>query len=63
MAQWWALAGFGLLVAWQWLMRAHSSEAFVQRLPAAVLGLLLGLLASLILLSPGNSNAFIDFQF
>ena len=63
MAQWWALAGFGLLVAWQWLMRAHSSEAFVQRLPAPVLGLLLGLLASLILLSPGNSNAFIYFQF
>ena len=63
MAQWWALAGFGLLVAWQWLMRAHSTETFVQRLPAAVLGLLLGLLASLILLSPGNSNAFIYFQF
>ena len=63
MAQWWALAGFGLLVAWQWLMRAHSSEAFVQRLPAPVLGLLLGLLASLILLSPGHSNAFIYFQF
>ena len=52
-----------MLVGWQWAMRPHSTETFVQRLPAAVLGLLLGLLASLILLSPGNSNAFIYFQF
>mgnify|MGYP003620253705 FL=1 len=62
-AQWSALGGFALLVGWQWAMRPHSTETFVQRLPAAVLGLLLGLLASLILLSPGNSNAFIYFQF
>ena len=42
-----------------------SPEAPRRRLRGAALalGLLLGLLASLILLSPGNSNAFIYFQF
>lgn len=58
-----ALGVFGLVVATQWLFRERGPQPLFERLPAPLLGLLLGILLTLIVLSPGDNHAFIYFQF
>jgi alginate O-acetyltransferase complex protein AlgI len=52
----------GLLIA-HWSMRESSIEAVVARLPRGVVGGVWFLMACAIVLTQGNSNAFIYFQF
>lgn len=54
---------FMLLIAMQLAQRRFQLLARLQTLPPILLGLLLGLLLSAIVLSPGNARAFIYFQF
>jgi alginate O-acetyltransferase complex protein AlgI len=56
----WAFAG---VVVVQWSMREREVKEFVAGLPAAALGAALGLLLAAIVLAPGDSHAFIYFQF
>ena len=58
-----AIAAFVLVVAVHWLMRERDLIADTQRLPRPLLGVLLGILLALIVLSPGDNHAFIYFQF
>jgi D-alanyl-lipoteichoic acid acyltransferase DltB (MBOAT superfamily) len=58
-----AAGAFGLVVVVQWLFRERGPIALFERLPAPLLGLLLGVLLSMIVLSPGTNHAFIYFQF
>ena len=58
-----ALAVFALLVLVQALARNTDPERLFRRLPAPVLGVLLAILLALVVLSPGNTHAFIYFQF
>lgn len=62
-AQWLALAGFILVAAVHWLMRERDLMTWLRNLPAPVLGIALGLMLALIVLSPGDNHAFIYFQF
>lgn len=62
-AQGLALAGFVLVVAVHWLMRDRDLMTWLRRLPMPVLGLALGLMLAVIVLSPGDNHAFIYFQF
>ena len=55
--------GFLILIALQLAQRRFQLLARLQTLPPIILGLLLGLLLSAIVLSPGNARAFIYFQF
>ena len=55
--------GFLVLIALQLAQRRFQLLARIQTLPPIILGLLLGLLLSAIVLSPGNARAFIYFQF
>ena len=58
-----ALLAFAGVVAVQWSMRDNDLREFCSRIPAAAIGLALGLLIAAIVLSPGDSHAFIYFQF
>ncbi len=55
--------GFVILIALQLAQRRFQLLTRLQTLPPILLGLLLGLLLSAIVLSPGNARAFIYFQF
>ncbi len=55
--------GFLVLIALQLAQRHFQLLARLQTLPPIILGLLLGMLLSAIVLSPGNARAFIYFQF
>jgi alginate O-acetyltransferase complex protein AlgI len=57
-----ALVTIGLLIA-HWSMRDTSIEAVVGQLPRWVVGSVWFLMACAIILTQGNSNAFIYFQF
>jgi alginate O-acetyltransferase complex protein AlgI len=57
-----ALVTIGLLIA-HWSMRDTSIEAVVARLPRWIVGTTWLLMACAIILTQGNSNAFIYFQF
>jgi alginate O-acetyltransferase complex protein AlgI len=46
-----------------WAMRNRDLKEFCARVPAPAFGLALGLLIVAIVLSPGDSHAFIYFQF
>lgn len=54
---------FLALILTHLLFRNISLEQLVRKTPLFVLALITGLLASLIIISPGDSNAFIYFQF
>jgi D-alanyl-lipoteichoic acid acyltransferase DltB (MBOAT superfamily) len=58
-----ALIAFTAVVAVQWFMRERDVKEFGLRMPAPALGVALGLLLAAIILSPGDSHAFIYFQF
>lgn len=58
-----AIAGFAALVLVHVLGRRTSFEAVAMRLPAPVLALLLAGLLTATVLSPGETHAFIYFQF
>ena len=58
-----ALLAFGGVVAVHWLMRERDLKASIARVPAPLLGVVLGLLLAAIVLSPGDNHAFIYFQF
>src|SRR5690554_1215371 len=62
-AQQLALWSIALLVLGQWWCQRRTLPELLGRLPAPLLGVLLGLLAALIVLSPKESHAFIYFQF
>ena len=55
--------GFLVLIGLQLAQRRFQLLARLQTLPPMLLGALLGLLLTAIVLSPGNSRAFIYFQF
>ena len=55
--------GFLALIVLQLAQRRFLLLARLQTLPPIILGVLLGLLLSAIVLSPGNARAFIYFQF
>ena len=55
--------GFLVLIALQLAQRRFQLLTRLQTLPPIILGLLLGVLLSAIVLSPGNARAFIYFQF
>jgi D-alanyl-lipoteichoic acid acyltransferase DltB (MBOAT superfamily) len=58
-----ALATFAAVVATHWLVGQRDIKSLCLRVPAPVLGVLLGILLALIVLSPGDNHAFIYFQF
>ncbi|MBO9663682.1 MBOAT family protein [Dokdonella sp.] len=58
-----AVAVFALVVAAQASTRNIDLDEVVARMPALLLGLLLAAMLVLIVLSPGDSHAFIYFQF
>ena len=58
-----ALAAFAALVATHWLMRGRDVQQVIQRVPAPILGIVLGIALAMIVLSPGDNHAFIYFQF
>jgi alginate O-acetyltransferase complex protein AlgI len=58
-----ALGAFAALVGIHWMVRETDLQSLLQRIPAPLLGLALGLLLALIVLSPGDNHAFIYFQF
>ena len=51
------------LVAIHWRMRDTSIEAVVQKTPAWLIGLALGVMLFLVIITQGSGNAFIYFQF
>jgi alginate O-acetyltransferase complex protein AlgI len=51
------------MVAIHWRMRDTSIEAVVQKIPAPLLGVTLGAMLFLIIITQGSGNAFIYFQF
>ncbi|MGA7295913.1 MAG: MBOAT family O-acyltransferase [Rhodanobacteraceae bacterium] len=53
---------FGLVVV-HWLFRNIDPIGWLQRIPLPALSLLLAVMAALIVLSPGETHAFIYFQF
>ncbi len=57
------LASFLLLVMVHAIFRNSGPIAWFSRLSAPLLGLLLGLMLAMIVLSPGDNHAFIYFQF
>ena len=58
-----ALLAFAGVVGAHWIMRERDLRELASRAPAPVLGLVLGCLLALIVLSPGDNHAFIYFQF
>ncbi|MBS0556758.1 MAG: MBOAT family protein [Proteobacteria bacterium] len=61
--QWLAIAAFAVVTAVHWLMRERDLKSECARIPAPLLGALLGAMLALIVLSPGDNHAFIYFQF
>ncbi|MCE7950618.1 MAG: MBOAT family protein [Xanthomonadales bacterium PRO7] len=61
--QWLALVAFAVVTAVHWLMRERDLKSVSERIPAPLLGALLGAMLALIVLSPGDNHAFIYFQF
>lgn len=51
------------LVTWQWMWKEKTSVEVISKLPSPLVGVMLGLCLAAIILSPGESNAFIYFQF
>lgn len=62
-AEWVALGAIAALVSGQWLIRDKTLPDLLGRFHPLVLGVLLGVLVALMILSPGDGNAFIYFQF
>jgi len=58
-----ALLAFAGVVAVHWAMRDRDLKEFCLAVPAPAFGLALGLLIAAIVLAPGDSHAFIYFQF
>jgi alginate O-acetyltransferase complex protein AlgI len=58
-----ALGTFAGLICTHWAMRNRDLKQLTGRIPAPLLGLLLGVLLAMIVLSPGDNHAFIYFQF
>ena len=58
-----ALLAFAGVVGVQWALRDTDVKELGMRIPAPALGLALGMLLAAIVLSPGDSHAFIYFQF
>jgi alginate O-acetyltransferase complex protein AlgI len=58
-----ALGVFACVVGVHWIMRERDLKETCMRVPAPVLGAVLGILLALIMLSPGDNHAFIYFQF
>jgi hypothetical protein len=58
-----ALGAFVGVVGVHWLMRDRDLKELGSRMPAPLLGVVLGILLALIVLSPGDNHAFIYFQF
>ena len=54
---------FAALVAVQYAVRGRSVDELFERLPAPVLGATLALLLAGVVLSPGETHAFLYFQF
>jgi D-alanyl-lipoteichoic acid acyltransferase DltB (MBOAT superfamily) len=61
--QMFAVVGFALVTAAHWVMRDRDLMTWQQRVPAPVIGIALGLMLAMIVLSPGDNHAFIYFQF
>lgn len=61
--QWLAIILMALLVVIQWNCKSRELGAMVSRAPVWALSLLMAVMLALIVLSPGESNAFIYFQF
>jgi alginate O-acetyltransferase complex protein AlgI len=51
------------LVAAHWVMRARTLEAVVAHTPPLLVSLVWSLMAFAVVISQGNGNAFIYFQF
>ncbi|MDO3383566.1 MBOAT family O-acyltransferase [Gilvimarinus algae] len=62
-AEWLALTSALGLIAGQWLMGDRQAAEVIVKTPTVLVGLLTGALLALIILSPGESHAFIYFQF
>lgn len=62
-AQTLSMAAFIAVVAVHWLMRDRHLIADTQRIPRPLLGVAMGILLALVILSPGDNHAFIYFQF
>ncbi len=58
-----AVAVFAILILVQWIFRNCDPKQLLQRTPAPLLGIILGALLAMIVLSPGDNHAFIYFQF
>ncbi|MEP6483392.1 MAG: MBOAT family protein [Rudaea sp.] len=58
-----ALGTFFAVVCVQCVMRNRELTQDIQRVPRALLGIVLGILLALIVMSPGDNHAFIYFQF
>ena len=58
-----ALGTFAGLICTHWAFRNRDLKELCKRVPAPLLGLLLGVLLAMIVLSPGDNHAFIYFQF
>ena len=58
-----ALGAFVCVVGVHWIMRERDLKEVCTRVPAPLLGVVLGILLALIVLSPGDNHAFIYFQF
>lgn len=54
---------FFALIFIQLIFRNVTLESLINKIPLPILALILGLLSALIIISPGDSNAFIYFQF
>ncbi len=57
------LACFAVLVATHVLFKHINLETLLSKIPLTVLALMMAVLAACIIISPGDSNAFIYFQF
>jgi len=62
-AQWLVLIAISLLLAVQYIFREKTLIDILGNIPMFMSGIFLALLLSAIILSPGESNAFIYFQF
>jgi D-alanyl-lipoteichoic acid acyltransferase DltB (MBOAT superfamily) len=58
-----AVLAFAAVVAVQHVVRSRSVDELFEKLPGAVLGAVLAMLVAGIVLSPGETHAFIYFQF
>jgi len=54
---------FGLMLIFQWRLRDWTLQEMIEKSPAWILGVVCGSMLAAIVLNPGDSNAFIYFQF